>query len=183
MLYHLCASDVKGVMPAWGKLFHKSCFNTIRFPFGKLYEDAHINYKIYFNAKKISYSSLELYFYRIRSDSITGQTKSSIHALEAMVERYFYLKQHNETEAAKACLPNLCWDLLFAFAQENIFKEHICGFEGDKDILRKYRTTVNDYKKINSANSTHLFFLKLFAKLPSLYIFYRKICPTHLHKF
>ncbi len=182
LLYHLCASDVKGIMSAWGKLFHKSCFKTIRFPLGKLYEDAHINYKIYFNAKKISYSSQELYFYRIRSDSIMGQTTSSVHALEPLFQRYLFLKEHGETEAANCNIVSLCGDFLYAYSEAKLYNRFPTGFDDSEHILKIYKKLVIDFFKNPSSRKTIKLFHFFFSKFPNFYLLYRKFAPIHLRK-
>lgn len=55
---------------AWGKLFKREVFKEIYFPEGKIFEDLGTIYKVFDNAKKITYISAQKYFYRFRVDSI-----------------------------------------------------------------------------------------------------------------
>lgn len=55
----------------WGKLFHKTCFDEIRFPKGKIHEDEFVTYKVLFKYPKISIVPVPLYYYYINSDGIT----------------------------------------------------------------------------------------------------------------
>lgn len=182
LLWHLCASDVKGLMSAWGKLFQKSCFSAIRFPFGKLYEDAHINYKLYFNASKIYYSPKELYHYRIRPDSIMGKTTSSTHALEPLLQRYKFLRDHGESEAANCNLELLCGDVLFAYSEAKLYQRYPSGFNDAEMLLELYQEIVKDYFNISHKKRYIYLFHKFFSKHIQLYLFYRKNFPLHLRK-
>jgi glycosyltransferase involved in cell wall biosynthesis len=57
---------------AWGKLYRSDLFEGIRFPEGKIHEDAATVWKLFLNAKSITTTSQRLYYYTIRTDSITG---------------------------------------------------------------------------------------------------------------
>ena len=57
----------------WAKLYKRSIFNNIKFPYGKLFEDIFVFLPILSNAKIISTIPDCLYFYRNRSESIVNQ--------------------------------------------------------------------------------------------------------------
>ena len=57
----------------WAKLYKRSIFNNIKFPYGKLFEDIFVLLPILSNAKIISTIPDCLYFYRNRSESIVNQ--------------------------------------------------------------------------------------------------------------
>ena len=59
---------------ACAKLYKRELFDNIRYPINKLYEDLATTYKVFFEAKKISYTNREIYFYYKRKDSITNST-------------------------------------------------------------------------------------------------------------
>lgn len=56
-----------------GKLFKSDCFNGIRYPCGRLYEDVATTYKTFFKSKKIVFGAHSLYFYLYRVGSISKQ--------------------------------------------------------------------------------------------------------------
>lgn len=56
---------------AWGKLFKRELFDSIRFPVGMLFEDVAIMYKLFSIANTIVYSDAKLYGYLHRENSIT----------------------------------------------------------------------------------------------------------------
>ena len=54
------------------KLYKKELFKTIRFPKGRIYEDAATTYKLIDKSKKIVLNSMPIYNYMIRRDSISN---------------------------------------------------------------------------------------------------------------
>lgn len=62
---------------ACGRLYNKDCFNTIRFPKGKAYEDLFTIYKVFLKHDYIAFVSEELYFYFINPESISRKWSSS----------------------------------------------------------------------------------------------------------
>lgn len=59
----------------WNKLFHRSCFEQVRFPVGKIFEDEFITYKLIHNTDKVAITKEKLYFYRQRTGSIVNTSK------------------------------------------------------------------------------------------------------------
>ena len=59
------------LVAAWGKIFKKEYFDDILFPYGMLFEDSAIMYKIFDKAEKIVYSDAKLYGYMHWNGSIT----------------------------------------------------------------------------------------------------------------
>lgn len=59
------------LVSAWGKLYRKEYFNDILFPYGMLFEDSAVMYKIFDKAKRIAYGNAKLYGYMHREGSIT----------------------------------------------------------------------------------------------------------------
>lgn len=56
----------------WNKLYTADLFENIRFPEGRIHEDEFVTYKILCKAQKIAVIHSGMYYYRKRSDSITG---------------------------------------------------------------------------------------------------------------
>lgn len=65
-LYHK-APDVS----VWGKVYHRSLMETVRFPMGKLFEDTYCFGDIMRGVQTLAYTSEPLYRYRIRVGSIS----------------------------------------------------------------------------------------------------------------
>lgn len=62
-------------VPAWNKLYKKNIFDNVRYPDGKIFEDASVLCDILNNAKKVSYTLKPLYNYVYRKESITHNSK------------------------------------------------------------------------------------------------------------
>lgn len=74
---------------AWGKLYKKSCFNSIRYPIGKIHEDEFVTYKILFKYTQIAYIATPLYMYCLNPTSIMSAEWSMrrLDALSALEEK------------------------------------------------------------------------------------------------
>lgn len=85
------------VVPAWNKLYHKSCFAALRFPVGKVHEDSFVIHHVFWNCRRAAFIPDELYFYRQRNNSIMGSesVKSKLDGLEAYVEQYVFRQEHS----------------------------------------------------------------------------------------
>jgi len=175
----LCRDNTPGFMSSCMKIYKRNCFDGIRFPLGKLYEDAHTNYKIYHTCKKICYTSAPLYYYRIRKGSIMANTKSPIYDLEARECRYLFLKEHNEP-AAIYCIEYLCWGYLWVAAQPPVFFDTNKYFISPKDALNHFRSFTATFLKTKQGSSLHRFLLRTFFIFPKLYILLYKLSPWHL---
>lgn len=78
----------KDLVSACAKLYRKYLFQNIRFPIGKINEDISTIFKVFLEAKSVSYSNNKLYFYYKNSESITKRkfTKNNINLVEAWKE-------------------------------------------------------------------------------------------------
>ncbi len=79
---------------AWNKLYKRELFDNIRYPFDKIYEDLFTTYKIFGNCKKVALDTSQMYYYRIRRDSIMGKARKVINTdkFEAFSEITEYTK-------------------------------------------------------------------------------------------
>lgn len=81
---------------AWNKLYHRSLFEDIRFPFGKIHEDEYIAAQIIWNAQTIVCLESEEYIYIYqRKGSIMNSRKVRSHCdwLEALYQRFEFCKE------------------------------------------------------------------------------------------
>lgn len=58
---------------AWGKLYSRKCFESIRYPYGRLYEDVPTTYKTFLKSNKIIFGARPLYYYLYREQAISKQ--------------------------------------------------------------------------------------------------------------
>lgn len=63
-------------MTAWAKLYARELFEDIRFPVGKLHEDAYVTHLILLEANKICCCNIPLYYYFTNEEGITRSTWS-----------------------------------------------------------------------------------------------------------
>lgn len=98
-------------MAACTKIFHKSLFDNIRFPVGKLSEDFYVMYKIFDSAQKISFVATPCYNYLQRQNSISRNTRinhdfeyAAKEQMEYLENKYPELKVLAHTSYASAAL-------------------------------------------------------------------------------
>lgn len=87
---------------ACGKLYEKELFNQVRYPQGKYHEDEFVTYRLFYQAQKIVVTDAQLYFYRQRSESITGNRYSlkRLDKLEGLKEAISFFEEQGEKELA-----------------------------------------------------------------------------------
>ena len=90
--------ETKAVSYAVARLYHKSLFENVRFPKGKLFEDVFTSYKIFLSVDKIAYIKAPLYYYFYNENGIVHQKWSPkrMDEFEAYEEQLEYLRQHAE---------------------------------------------------------------------------------------
>lgn len=163
---------------ACNKLYRKKLFNKIRFPKGKLYEDAFTTYKLLDEAEKVVFTETQLYSYRLNPQSILGQSfrEKHLEMVEAFRTGMDYFSQKGMPEIAEMFLPPL------------LMREIYCWW-GVRYVLKNkenaYRIII-DYKKnccdLKYGKIELLWFVvfKLIASCPWLYVLYRKLSPCYV---
>lgn len=93
------------------KLYKRGLFNNIRFPEGRAHEDEFTVYRLYAAADKVSLTGDELYYYRIREDSITGEgfNPKRLDLLDAYTERIEYFIDNGEYRSAAKTARVYCY--------------------------------------------------------------------------
>lgn len=107
-----CEKNLESVAP-WGKIYRKSCFESIRYPEGKIGEDEYITYRILFNANKIASVQDILYFYFVNTDSVTRRNWSPVYLSEekAFTERIHFFKKRGLGKAKNKAVISYVWFL------------------------------------------------------------------------
>ena len=96
---------------AWNKLYKREIFENLRFPIGKYYEDEYINYRIFYEKKRIALVPLSLYNYVLRSGSITMSSVTSekiTMKIEMHRERIRFYKEKNDMELYYKAIQQCC---------------------------------------------------------------------------
>ncbi len=88
----------KALSYAVARLYHRSLFEKIRFPKGKLFEDVFTSYKVFLSVDKIAYVEAPLYYYFYNENGIVHQKWSPkrMDEFDAYEEQLEYLSQHPE---------------------------------------------------------------------------------------
>lgn len=99
MVMKMNSSDVYIVM-TWNKLYHRSLFTNIRYPFQKILEDVATTYQLYYSAKKIGHTKRPLYFHRMNPNSIMGVpfSEKRLDVVEHAEEMVRFFKDRDEYE-------------------------------------------------------------------------------------
>ncbi len=92
----------------WNKIFRHELFENIRFPEEHVYEDIGTTYRLILETSRIWYSSVKLYNYRYRSDSIVNRS-----TLENIADYYSMSKQKIEALAAVPETQNIANTFLY----------------------------------------------------------------------
>ena len=164
---------------AWNKLYKRELFSSIRYPEGKLYEDAFTTYKLIDKAKKIVFTPSKLYFYRINPESILGQSFKEKHLemADAFRSGFDFFNQKGEKEIASMFIPPLlmrgiyCW-----WGAKKILNDGKLA----TIVLNDYRNNCKKLKYGKQLSLLWFIIFKLISVCPWLYLWYRKLSPTYL---
>lgn len=82
---------------AWGKLYRKECFQTMRYPVGKIHEDEYVTYRILFEREKLVFVDASLYAYYVNPKGITKSewTLQRLDAIDALEEQILFFSNSN----------------------------------------------------------------------------------------
>lgn len=101
---------------AVNKLFVKTLFHNIRFPVGKLSEDAYVMIKLFGQAQKMVIETKPKYYYIHRAESITtsNYTQRDYNVVEAYKNNLLYVQDHFPEHIAKAKFRYL-WAYIYVY--------------------------------------------------------------------
>lgn len=125
---------------AWGKLYDRSLFDSIRYPHGKIHEDEFTTYKVLFQCDEIAYTPEILYYYRINPQSIIGKkwTTERLVVIEALNDQLVYFYTNNYVAAYKHSI-----DILLHCIQRNILEMK----KTDGDYRKEIHLLKKQYKR------------------------------------
>lgn len=94
--YRRLYDETRYPVSTWNKLYCRKCWNKLRFPVGKICEDAFTTYLLIDQAQTIVQISTPFYHYRIRDNSIMTSKFSvkKMYEEEAWRENYLFMKEH-----------------------------------------------------------------------------------------
>lgn len=162
------------LVSAWGKLFRREFFDDILFPYGMLFEDSAIMYKIFNKASKIVYGDAKLYGYMHREGSITTSKFSKkdcdIIKICQHIEEDMSEKSANLQAAAKSYYTAAAFRIYLNAPRNGEFEQEI--YECTQILNKNSKTVIKDTnirKKLRLA-----LLLYLYAR-PVMPIVYKKI--------
>lgn len=143
---------------AWGKLYKKKLFESVRYPIGKLHEDEFVTYRVLFQLCKISFVNNQLYYYYQNNGGImrSSWSPSKLVGLEAKKEQILYFSQHKFYKARIRSIKALLWmtkDHLDIVTELNQ-KKYI------KNLRKEIRRNIHKYKddiSLSPGNTSDLF--------------------------
>lgn len=163
---------------AWAKLYKKELFQNIKYPKGRLYEDAATTYKLIDKSKIIAFYSKPIYYYVIRDNSITNHNfnerkfeliDSTKEMCEYVNEKYPELKDASNRRLMYSYLSTLT-QLTYSKEIKKEYKKRLMNYikENRNKILKNKKIPQRDKIALYSTYFGFSFF-KLLWKL------YRKI--------
>lgn len=109
---------------AWNRLYHRSLFDELRFPVGKVHEDEYIVHQVYWQCERISVIAQPLYFYVQRTGSIMKEptVQKQIDQVEGIFFRAEFEWEKGLTAPASSVYKNTMW-LFAAIREKNLTAE------------------------------------------------------------
>lgn len=141
----------KSAVEMWGKLYKNKLFKDVRFPIGKIHEDAYVLPTVIFNAKKIVVYNKGFYHYRQRENSIMGELrKGNVKGLiECNLFGIEYIKQLSKKKSYILSIQKMHFYIILWYYL-NIIR-NITDDEkkknANKEIARFYKKTMGLYLK------------------------------------
>lgn len=156
----------------WNKLYKKYIYEILRFPDKKVHEDEYTTYKAFFNTRtNIAVTNLNLYFYRINQNGITGQkfNVKRLDALEALEERKRFYFENGQKE-----LYDMATNAYMSMLIEYYFKARKNIDNADKylkNIKKRVEQNTKEILKMENINWKVKLLYKIFSISPTLYSF------------
>ncbi len=94
----------RGMIVAWGKLYHRSLMPYLRYPKGKLNEDEFTTYQVLYHAKKVAVTAAKEYLYLQRGGSIMGggYSERRLDKVEALRQAIAFFEQKGDEQLMRA---------------------------------------------------------------------------------
>ena len=152
------------------KLYKKRCFESIRYPLGKLHEDEYTTYKILFEKKYISYMKEPLYFYYTNPDSIVRSEWSPkrLDAITAYEEQIAYFRKNGYKKALVKVERKLLWYVVAQIEITEKSNEYSHLTPKLKKMLRKHLKIFKADANLSIGNG-YDFYIKAYPTITKLY--------------
>lgn len=128
---YYCGSTHDGLTAvAWNKLYHKSLFQKLRYPIGKLHEDEFTTYQAVYQAGRVGVTPARLYAYYQNPDGImrSDWNPRRMHVLEAFEQQIAFAKETGNTRLLeKAVLQYLYGTYEHLGKAPVVYRKELCG--------------------------------------------------------
>lgn len=161
------------------KLYKRKLFDSLRFPKGKLNEDAFVSYQVLASAKDgIILVDFPLYYYYLRNDSIVGASFSerNLDVLDAYHGAIRWFAERDESLSYNFYPPLLMREIYCWWGCKYVLKDKAKALL----IISEYEKDCKQLKYLQDFSFKWKMIFKLFAYIPEIYAFYRKVSPFYL---
>lgn len=136
---------------AVARLYHRSLFEKVRYPKGRLFEDVFTTYRLLLSVDRIAYIPQELYYYFYNENGIVHQQWSPkrMDEFDAYEEQLEFLSRHPEFQKTyKVIQKDYMQEISYSYYKLNNSNYH------DKDkylsiLSEKMRSAIKQYKKLS----------------------------------
>ena len=148
-----------------GKIFDRRIFKELRYPAGKIFEDAALFHSIYAQIDKVCYIDLKLYAYRQNVNSTTrkyGEIYLSMDYVEALLRRLSFFQQYGVDRYVNA-------------TGKEILRAYTCfsNYPDTKELKRRMGALEEEMFQVTGKRFFSLKYT-LFKSAPRVYQFARK---------
>lgn len=106
---------------AWGKLYARKLFETVRYPVGKINEDEYLTYKLFLLADTACYTKAQLYGYRTRQGSITNSDPvpddHKLELIDVYETRIDEFRHTGDKELISSAIDDLLYQICYFYCQ------------------------------------------------------------------
>lgn len=127
----------------WNKLFRRECFDNIRFPEGRIYEDVSVIDRILYEANTVAECDAPMYYYFQNNEGLVlgRYTVKQLDRLTSHKIQMEYYKSHNETVLVEEIRNFYCFLLA-----ENYFK--VKSILQDKKLAKTLKKKLRKQQKL-----------------------------------
>lgn len=163
---YYCENNTNAVV-AWGKLYQKKDFVSIRYPLGKIHEDEYTTYRILFQSERVAVVDQPLYAYFQNIEGIihTSWTIEKLNIMDALEQQGQYFKKNKKIKAYKMSRDVLCFYLYKNISEIEKLKENY----PEINRLRRYLGWVLLFEAKKTIKNNESYYEKAFPKTMWLY--------------
>lgn len=128
------------------KIYHRSIWENLTFPEGKVYEDSYVYFQILYEIKDIAFIDDYLYARRLHDESIIHQSYSANYwyMVECKMEQVKYFYMHNEQRLVEISYDKMMY--FFWLVMDGMHRKGIVDREMIDEYQKRLRETVKCLK-------------------------------------